>query len=110
MIPGTSRSGATIIGALLLGVSRPLATEFSFYLAIPTMFGATLLKLLKGGVVYTKQDWNFHCLSGSIYCYQLVYELHSKKRFFFIWLVPNFIGYYCFSDLFIGVKKFYGVI
>lgn len=47
MIPGTSRSGATIIGALLLGLSRPLAAEFSFYLAIPTMFGATALKLLK---------------------------------------------------------------
>ena len=49
MIPGTSRSGATIIGALLLGLSRPLAAEFSFYLAIPTMFGATALKLLKNG-------------------------------------------------------------
>src|SRR3712207_7280601 len=59
MIPGTSRSGATIIGALLLGVSRPLATEFSFYLAIPTMFGATLLKLLKGGITYTKQEWYY---------------------------------------------------
>lgn len=57
MIPGTSRSGATIIGALLLGLSRPLATEYSFYLAIPTMFGATLLKLLKGGIQYTQQEW-----------------------------------------------------
>lgn len=59
MIPGTSRSGATIIGALLLGVSRPLATEFSFYLAIPTMFGATLLKLLKTNIVYTPQEWYY---------------------------------------------------
>ncbi|CAL7903096.1 undecaprenyl-diphosphate phosphatase [Fusobacterium necrophorum] len=66
MIPGTSRSGATIIGALLLGVSRPLATEFSFYLAIPTMFGATLLKLLKGGVVYTKQEWYYLGIGTSI--------------------------------------------
>lgn len=49
MIPGTSRSGATIIGALLLGVSRTVAAEFTFYLAIPTMLGASLLKLVKFG-------------------------------------------------------------
>lgn len=56
MIPGTSRSGATIIGALLLGLSRPLATEFSFYLAIPTMFGASFLKIVKNGVNFTNQE------------------------------------------------------
>ena len=49
MIPGTSRSGATIIGALLLGVSRTVAAEFTFYLAVPTMLGASLLKLVKFG-------------------------------------------------------------
>ena len=47
MIPGTSRSGATIVGALLIGVSRTTAAEFSFFLAIPTMFGASLLKAVK---------------------------------------------------------------
>ena len=47
LIPGTSRSGATIIGALLLGVSRSAGAEFSFFLAIPTMLGASVLKLLK---------------------------------------------------------------
>lgn len=47
LIPGTSRSGATIMGAMLIGASRPVATEFSFFLAIPTMFGASLLKLVK---------------------------------------------------------------
>ncbi len=47
LIPGTSRSGATILGALLLGVSRPAGAEFSFFLAIPTMLGASALKLLK---------------------------------------------------------------
>lgn len=50
VVPGTSRSGATIIGALLLGVSRGAAAEFTFYLAIPVMFGASLLKLVKGGL------------------------------------------------------------
>lgn len=47
LIPGTSRSGATILGAILIGCSRYVATEFSFFLAIPTMFGASLLKVLK---------------------------------------------------------------
>jgi len=47
LIPGTSRSGATILGAIILGVSRPAGAEFSFFLAIPTMLGASALKLLK---------------------------------------------------------------
>ena len=48
LIPGTSRSGATILGAMLLGVDRRAAAEFSFFLAIPTMLGATVLDLYKG--------------------------------------------------------------
>ena len=51
MFPGTSRSGATIIGALLIGISREVAAEFTFYLAIPVMFGASLLKIDKYGLV-----------------------------------------------------------
>ncbi len=53
MIPGTSRSGATIVGALMLGVSRGVATEFTFFLAIPTMFGASAWKLFKFGFDFT---------------------------------------------------------
>ncbi len=53
IFPGTSRSGATIIGGLLIGLSRPNAAEFTFYLAIPTMLGASLLKLLKFGFVFS---------------------------------------------------------
>ena len=53
IFPGTSRSGATIVGALLLGVSRTVAAEFTFFLAIPVMFGASLLKLLKFGLNFT---------------------------------------------------------
>lgn len=49
LIPGTSRSGATIIGAMLIGVSRVAAAEFTFFLAVPTMLGASLLKILKHG-------------------------------------------------------------
>lgn len=53
LIPGTSRSGATILGAMLLGTSRYIAAEFSFFLAIPVMFGASLLKLVKFGFAFT---------------------------------------------------------
>ncbi|MDO4499657.1 MAG: undecaprenyl-diphosphate phosphatase [Erysipelotrichaceae bacterium] len=56
MLPGTSRSGSTIIGAMLLGVSRVTAAEFTFYLAIPVMFGASLLKILKFGLVFTTSE------------------------------------------------------
>lgn len=53
VLPGTSRSGATIIGGLLIGVSRAVAAEFTFFLAIPVMFGASLLKLVKFGFVFS---------------------------------------------------------
>lgn len=53
IFPGTSRSGATIVGALLIGVSRNVAAEFTFLLAIPVMFGASLLKLVKFGFTFT---------------------------------------------------------
>ena len=52
VFPGTSRSGATIVGALMLGVSRKVAAEFTFFLAIPVMFGASLLKLVKYGFAF----------------------------------------------------------
>lgn len=53
LVPGTSRSGATIVGAILIGTSRPVAAEFSFFLAIPVMFGASLLKLVEFGFHFT---------------------------------------------------------
>ncbi len=56
VFPGTSRSGATIIGALLIGVSRTVAAEFTFFLAIPVMFGASLLKLFKFGFSFTGME------------------------------------------------------
>jgi len=56
LIPGTSRSGATILGAILLGTSRTVAAEFTFFLAIPVMFGASLLKILKFGLVFTGNE------------------------------------------------------
>lgn len=53
LIPGTSRSGATIIGAMLIGTSRTIAAEFTFFLAIPVMFGASLLKIAGFGLAFT---------------------------------------------------------
>lgn len=56
IFPGTSRSGATIVGALMLGVSRTVAAEFTFFLAIPVMFGASLLKIWKFGLAFTQTE------------------------------------------------------
>lgn len=56
VFPGTSRSGATILGGLMIGVSRTVAAEFTFFLAIPVMFGASLLKIAKFGLVFTAHE------------------------------------------------------
>jgi undecaprenyl-diphosphatase len=60
LIPGTSRSGSTILGASLLGASRPVAAEFSFFMAIPVMFGASALKIVKflvDGLSFSATEW-----------------------------------------------------
>lgn len=56
IIPGTSRSGATIVGGILIGMSRTLAAEYTFYLAIPTMLGASAMKLVKFGLHFTAAE------------------------------------------------------
>lgn len=56
VFPGTSRSGATIVGALLIGISRSVAAEYTFFLAVPVMFGASALKLVKFGFDFTSQE------------------------------------------------------
>ena len=66
MIPGTSRSGATIIGGLLLGANRAVAAEFSFFLAIPTMVGATTYKLLKNGLDFSGHQWTLIALGSAV--------------------------------------------
>ncbi len=68
LVPGTSRSGATILGAIFLGCSRWAAAEFSFFLAIPVMLGASALRLVKAfleGAVFTAGEWGL-LLTGSI--------------------------------------------
>ena len=56
VFPGTSRSGATILGAIAIGVSRSVAAEFTFLLAVPVMFGASFIKLLKFGFIFTQME------------------------------------------------------
>lgn len=68
IIPGTSRSGATILGAIILGCSREVAAEFSFFLAIPVMFGVSILKLATNDYVMTGAEWGILIL-GMITAY-----------------------------------------
>ena len=65
LVPGTSRSGSTILGGLLVGTSRSIATEFSFFMGIPIMFGASGLKLLKFGFHYSLAEFMI-LLVGSV--------------------------------------------
>lgn len=57
LVPGTSRSGSTILGALVLGLSRPIAAEFSFMMAIPVLLGAGAIKLIKSGMAFSGLEW-----------------------------------------------------
>ena len=65
LIPGTSRSGATIVGGMMNGISRTVVAEFTFFLAIPVMFGASLLKLLKFGLAFTATE-AFYLILGMV--------------------------------------------
>lgn len=94
LIPGTSRSGATIIGALWLGVSRKASAEFSFFLGIPVIVGAALLDLLKHGDVLTNsEDWlvlgigTIVSFVVALLCIRLLVAWVSRRDFtIFAWL------------------------
>jgi undecaprenyl-diphosphatase len=64
LVPGTSRSGATILGAMYFGVSRQAATEFSFFLAIPTLFAATLHEVVKYRALFVREDLALFLVGG----------------------------------------------
>lgn len=74
LVPGTSRSGATIIGGLLLGASRQVAAQFSFFLAIPTMLGATVYTLARSGLNFTHGQWGVVAL-GSLVSFLVAYAV-----------------------------------
>lgn len=77
MVPGTSRSAATIIGGMALGCNRTTAAEFSFFLAIPTMLGATTLKIIKNGVGFSLYEWSL-ILVGFIVSFIVAYAVITK--------------------------------
>lgn len=77
MVPGTSRSAATIMGAMILGLTREAAAEFSFFLAIPTMLGATLLKVVKNFGGFTGYQW-FLIVLGMVISFIVAYVVIKK--------------------------------
>lgn len=93
LIPGTSRSGATILGAMLLGCSRTAASEFTFFLGIPVMFGASLLKIVHYGLAFSFAEI-FYLIAGMVIAF--VVSLYSIR--FLMNYVKNhdfrFFGYY----------------
>ena len=93
LVPGTSRSGATIIGAMILGVSRSVSVEFSFFLSIPIMFGASLLKLVNFGLHYSMAEIVYLLLGMTVAFFVSVFSI----GFLLNWIKKNnfkFFGYY----------------
>lgn len=93
LIPGTSRSAATIIGAMCLGAGRAAAAEFSFFLAVPTMAAATLFKLLKEGLGFNTHQWALLSV-GSVGSFLVAY---ASVAFFMAYIKKHsfaFFGYY----------------
>lgn len=99
MVPGTSRSAATIIGAMLLGCSRTSAAKFSFYLAIPTMLGATALKVIKIGISFGLWQW-FLIIVGGIVSY-IVALIVIKK--FLSYIRNNDFTYFGIYRIILGI-------
>lgn len=93
LIPGTSRSGVTILGAVLLGCSRAIAAEFSFFVGIPIMFGASLLKFVKFGFHFSNAEIVYLVLGMLVAFLVSVYSI----RFLMSWVKKNdfkVFGYY----------------
>lgn len=93
LIPGTSRSGATILGAMLLGCSRTAASEFTFFLGIPVMFGASLLKIIHYGLAFSALEI-FYLIAGMLIAfvvsmYSIRFLMNYVKQHDF-----KFFGYY----------------
>jgi undecaprenyl-diphosphatase len=92
MIPGTSRSGSTIIGGLLVGLSRPVATEFSFFLAIPTLIGASVLEVFKVR----------HELAGNLHAYLPMFAVGFFVSFLAAWVCVRWLLRYVATHTFVA--------
>lgn len=93
LVPGTSRSGATILGAMLLGCSRPIAAEFSFFLGIPVILGASMLRIIKYGFGFTSAEI-VYMIVGCVVAFLV--SIYSVK-FLMNWIKKNdfkIFGYY----------------
>ena len=93
LIPGTSRSGATILGALILGCSRPVAAEFSFFLSVPVIFGASFLRLVKYEFAISGTEMLYLIVGCVVAFFVSLYSL----KFFMNWIKKNdykLFGYY----------------
>ena len=99
MVPGTSRSAATIIGAMLLGCSRTSAAKFSFDLAIPTMLGATALKVIKIGISFSLWQW-FLIIVGGIVSYIVALNIIKK---FLSYIRNNDFTYFGIYRIILGI-------
>ena len=94
LVPGTSRSGATILGGILIGTSREVAAEYTFFLAVPVMFGASLLKIVKFGAISGTELGVLLvgmavAFGVSILRHSLPHGLHPQARLHGIWLVSH---------------------
>lgn len=99
LIPGTSRSGATIVGALLIGVSRTAAAEFTFFLAVPTMLGASVLKLAKFGLHFTSAELISLCLGMAVAFVVSVFVI----KFLMVYIKKHDFKVFGWYRIFLGV-------
>ena len=93
LIPGTSRSGATILGAMLLGCSRSISAEFSFFLGIPVIIGASFLRIVKYGFGFTTPEILYMVIGGVVAFFVSIYSV----KFMMGWIKKNnfkIFGYY----------------
>ena len=102
LIPGTSRSGATIVGALMIGVSRSLAAEYTFFLAIPVMFGASFVKLLDFGFNFTAMQVVV-LLVGMIVSFAVSIV---AIKFLMSYIRKNYFKVFCYYRIVLGVIVF----
>lgn len=97
--PGMSRSASTIIGGLFMGLSREVAAEFSFFLAIPTLFGAAALMLLKGGLAFSAYEW-FIILIGTLVSFIVAYVVIA---FFMNYLKRRKLAPFAYYRIILGI-------